>query len=139
MGEVLRVVKDRNISVTELPIPPAALGGLIRLVEQGTISSTVAKEVFGRMYDTGQTAEAIVAADGLAQVSDTGTLEPHVRAVVDEHPEVVSEIRAGKDRKLQFLVGQVMKRSRGKADPKVVTTLLKQVIDPPAAPSAPPG
>jgi aspartyl-tRNA(Asn)/glutamyl-tRNA(Gln) amidotransferase subunit B len=114
--------------VDRVPVLPAALAGLIRIVEQGTISSTVAKDVFAKMYDSGRSADDIVATDGLAQTSDTSAIVPHVRKVVDGHPEVIAEIRAGKDRKFQFLVGQVMKESRGKADPKVVTELLKQAI-----------
>ena len=128
MGEVLRMVKERGVAVADLPVTPAALGGLIRLVERGTISSTVAKDVFLTMYESGRSADDIVAAEGLAQVSDTAALEPHVRAVLAQHPDVVAEIRGGKDRKFQFLVGQVMKASRGKADPKVVTDLLRQAI-----------
>ncbi len=128
MGEVLRTMKERAIPVERVPVSPAALAGLIRIVEQGTISSTVAKDVFARMYDSGRSADDIVAADGLAQISDTSAIEPHVQKVVDGHPDVIAEIRAGKDRKFQFLVGQVMKESRGKADPKVVTELLKKAI-----------
>ena len=128
MGEVLRTMKERAIPVERVPVSPTALAGLIRIVEQGTISSTVAKDVFAKMYDSGRSAEDIVAADGLAQISDTSAIEPHVQKVVDGHPEVIAEIRAGKDRKFQFLVGQVMKESRGKADPKVVTELLKKAI-----------
>jgi aspartyl-tRNA(Asn)/glutamyl-tRNA(Gln) amidotransferase subunit B len=128
MGEVLRTMKERGLPVERVPLSPAALAGLIRIVEQGTISSTVAKEVFAKMYESGRTADDIVAADGLAQISDTSAIEPHVQKVVDGHPEVITEIRAGKDRKFQFLVGQVMKESRGKADPKVVTELLKKAI-----------
>jgi aspartyl-tRNA(Asn)/glutamyl-tRNA(Gln) amidotransferase subunit B len=128
MGEVLRTMKDRGWSVGDLPVTAAALAGLIGLTERGTISSTVAKEVFARMIETGRSADAIVASEGLAQVSDSGALEPHVRTVVEQHPDVVAEVRAGKDRKLQFLVGQVMKALGGKADPKVVTALLKKAI-----------
>jgi aspartyl-tRNA(Asn)/glutamyl-tRNA(Gln) amidotransferase subunit B len=128
MGEVLRTMKERAVPITSVPIPPAALAGLLRLVDAGTISSTVAKDVFATMYDTGRTADDIVASQGLAQVSDTSALEPHVTAVLAAHPEIVEEIRAGKDRKFQFLVGQVMKASRGKADPKVVTDLLLRAI-----------
>jgi aspartyl-tRNA(Asn)/glutamyl-tRNA(Gln) amidotransferase subunit B len=128
MGEVLRTMKERAIPVERVPLSPAALAGLIRIVEQGTISSTVAKDVFAKMYDSGRAADDIVAADGLAQISDTSAIEPHVQKVVNGHPEVIAEIRAGKDRKFQFLVGQVMKESRGKADPKVVTDLLKKAI-----------
>lgn len=128
MGEVLRTIKDRGIGIEDVPVTPQALAGLIRLVEQGRISSTVAKDVFATMYASGRAAEEIVAAEGLAQVSDLSSIEPHVRAVVEAHPDVIAEIRAGKDRKFQFLVGQVMKASRGKADPKLVTELLKKAI-----------
>jgi len=128
MGEVLRTIKDQGVGIDAFPVSPSALGALIRIVEAGTISSTVAKDVFARMYDTGRAASDIVEAEGLAQVSDVSALEPHVRAVVEAHPDVVAEIRAGKDRKFQFLVGQVMKASRGKADPKAVTDLLRKAL-----------
>ena len=128
MGEVLRNMKERAIDIAQVPIAPAALAGLIAIVEKGTISSTVAKDVFARMYDTGRAAGDIVAAEGLAQISDTSSLEPIVRKVVEAHPDVVAEIRAGKDRKFQFLVGQVMKETKGKGDPKLITELLKAAI-----------
>ena len=128
MGEVLRTMKERVVSVADVPITPEALARLLRLVDAGTISSTVAKDVFATMYETGRAADEIVASEGLAQVSDTSAIEPHVMAVLADHPDVVAEIRAGKDRKFQFLVGQVMKASKGKADPKVVTDLLMRAI-----------
>jgi aspartyl-tRNA(Asn)/glutamyl-tRNA(Gln) amidotransferase subunit B len=128
MGEVLRNMKERQIDIDGIPITPEALAGLIGIVEKGTISSTVAKDVFAKMYDTGRTAADIVAAEGLAQNSDASSIEPIVRKVIDAHPDIVAEIRAGKDRKFQFLVGQVMKESRGKSDPKIVTDLMKAAI-----------
>ncbi len=128
MGEVLRTMKERGVTIEQVPLAPEALAGLIRIVEKGTISSTVAKDVFAAMYDSGRSAADIVAAEGLAQISDTSALEPHVRAVVEAHADVITEIRAGKDRKFQFLVGQVMKETRGKADPQLVTELLKKAI-----------
>ncbi len=131
MGEVLRAMKEQDVRIEAFPVSPDALGGLIRIVDAGTISSTVAKDVFATMLATGRSAAEIVEAEGLAQVSDTTALEPHVRAVVDGHPDVIAEIQAGKDRKFQFLVGQVMKASRGKADPKVVTALIKKAIGQP--------
>ena len=129
MGEVLRNMKERAIEIEAVPITPAALAGLIAIVEQGTISSTVAKDVFAKMYDSGRGAAEIVAADGLAQISDSSSLAPIVERVVGAHPDIVAEIRAGKDRKFQFLVGQVMKETKGKGDPKLVTELMQAAID----------
>ncbi len=129
MGEVLRNMKERAIDIEAVPITPAALAGLIAIVEKGTISSTVAKDVFATMYESGQAAADIVAAGGLAQISDSSSLEPIVRRVIDAHADIVAEIRAGKDRKFQFLVGQVMKETRGKGDPKLVTDLMRAAIN----------
>ncbi len=129
MGEVLRNMKERAIPIEEVPITPAALAGLIALVEHGTISSTVAKDVFAKMYDSGRAAADIVAADGLAQISDSSSLAPIVKRVVDAHPDIVAEIRGGKDRKFQFLVGQVMKETKGKGDPTLVTELMQAAIN----------
>jgi aspartyl-tRNA(Asn)/glutamyl-tRNA(Gln) amidotransferase subunit B len=128
MGEVLRNMKERAIEIEAVPVTPAALAGLIAIVEKGTISSTVAKDVFAKMYDTGRAAAQIVDAEGLAQISDTSSLEPIVRRVVASHPDITAEIRAGKDRKFQFLVGQVMKETKGKGDPKLITDLMKAAI-----------
>jgi aspartyl-tRNA(Asn)/glutamyl-tRNA(Gln) amidotransferase subunit B len=88
----------------------------------------VAKDVFAKMYDSGRAADDIVAAEGLAQISDSSSLDPIVRRVVAAHPDVVAEILAGKDRKFQFLVGQVMKETKGKGDPKLVTDLMRAAI-----------
>ena len=129
MGEVLRNMKERAIEIEAVPVTPAALAGLIAIVEKGTISSTVAKDVFAAMYDSGRPAADIVAAEGLAQISDSSSLEPIVKRVVGAHPEIVAEIRAGKDRKFQFLVGQVMKETKGKGDPKLVTELMQAAIN----------
>jgi aspartyl-tRNA(Asn)/glutamyl-tRNA(Gln) amidotransferase subunit B len=129
MGEVLRTMKERAIEIDAVPVAPAALAGLITIVENGTISSTVAKDVFAKMYESGRAASDIVAAEGLAQISDSSSLEPIVRRVVSAHADIVAEIRAGKDRKFQFLVGQVMKETRGKGDPKLVTDLMRAAIN----------
>jgi aspartyl-tRNA(Asn)/glutamyl-tRNA(Gln) amidotransferase subunit B len=128
MGEILRIMKEQAIAIESVPVSAAALAGLIGIVEKGTISSTVAKDVLAKMLATGRTAADIVAADGLAQISDAASLEPLVQRVLAAHADVLAEIRAGKDRKFQFLVGQVMKESKGKGDPKLVTDLLKAAI-----------
>jgi aspartyl-tRNA(Asn)/glutamyl-tRNA(Gln) amidotransferase subunit B len=128
MGEVLRNMKERAVAIEAVPITPAALGELIGILDKGTISSTVAKDVFAKMYETGRAASEIVAADGLAQISDSSSIEPIVQRVLAAHPDVVAEIKAGKDRKFQFLVGQVMKETKGKGDPKLVTDLMRAAI-----------
>jgi aspartyl-tRNA(Asn)/glutamyl-tRNA(Gln) amidotransferase subunit B len=128
MGEILRNMKERAVEIDAIPVTPRALAELIAIVEKGTISSTVAKDVFAKMYESGRAAADIVAAEGLAQISDTSSLEPLVKKIVGEYPEILAEIRAGKDRKFQFLVGQVMKETKGKGDPKIVTELLKGAI-----------
>src|SRR5687768_10669534 len=129
MGELLRTLHERGQRIDEVPLGPDALGGLIVLVDKGTISSTIAKDVFAKMYDSGRTADEIVAAEGLAQNSDEGALLAIVRAVVDAHPDAVAQYRAGKRQTFGFLVGQVMKGSGGKANPKLASQLLKKELD----------
>ena len=129
MGEVLRNMKERAIDISGIPILPEALAGLIAIVEKGTISSTVAKDVFAKMYESGRSAADIVAAEGLAQISDTSSLEPIVQKVIAAHSDIIAEIKQGKDRKFQFLVGQVMKETRGKGDPKIITDLMRRIIE----------
>ena len=86
-------------------------------------------EVLRKVAESGSSPSEVVDASGLAQISDASSLEPIVRRVVGAHPEIVAEIRAGKDRKFQFLVGQVMKETRGKGDPKLVTELMQAAIN----------
>jgi aspartyl-tRNA(Asn)/glutamyl-tRNA(Gln) amidotransferase subunit B len=128
MGEVMRRMKEGAIDIDGVPVTPGGLAGLIRLVETGQISGSVAKGVFETMCETGRSAGEIVEEAGLRQISDVSSLEPLVRSVLAAHASVVDEIRAGKDRKLQFLVGQVMKETQGRADPKRVSDLVRRLI-----------
>jgi aspartyl-tRNA(Asn)/glutamyl-tRNA(Gln) amidotransferase subunit B len=129
MGELLRTLKERGTTILETPLSPNALAGLITLVENGTLSSTTGKTVFAAMYDSGQSAAEIVAAQGLAQNSDESALLDAVRAVMSAHGEAVEQVRAGKQQTFGFLVGQVMKQSGGKANPKVVNQILRREIE----------
>ena len=128
MGELLRTMKERATAIEQVPLTPAALAGLIALVDKGTISSSIAKEVFAKMYDTGRSAEAIVAAEGLAQNSDEGALLVIVRDVIAANTATVDEYRAGKTKGFGFLVGQIMKGSGGKANPKLANELLRREL-----------
>jgi aspartyl-tRNA(Asn)/glutamyl-tRNA(Gln) amidotransferase subunit B len=129
MGEVLRVLKARESTIAEVGVTAEALGALIRLIDGGTISTTVAKGVFEQMYGTGQDAAAIVEAQGLAQVSDDGALHTLVQQVVSAQPDAVAQYRAGKKATFGFLVGEAMRASGGKADPKRLSQLLRATLD----------
>ena len=129
MGELLRTLNERGTPVEAVPLAPRALAGLVRLVDQGTISSSIAKEVFAKMYESGRSADEIVAAEGLAQIGDESALVAIAREVIAAHADAVAQYRAGKHSTFGFLVGQVMKRSGGKANPRLVNQLLKRVLE----------
>jgi aspartyl-tRNA(Asn)/glutamyl-tRNA(Gln) amidotransferase subunit B len=128
MGELLRTLKERNLSIEEVTIAPSALAGLIRIIDAGTISSTVAKDVFAKMLDSGRSAESIVQSEGLAQIGDVEALAGIVREAVAANPDAVSQVLKGRNNAFGFLVGYVMKASKGKANPKVVNDLLKKEL-----------
>jgi aspartyl-tRNA(Asn)/glutamyl-tRNA(Gln) amidotransferase subunit B len=125
LNEVLRIVPpDDEKAIAACAIKPADLAGLITLIEDGTISGRIAKDVFEKMFQSGEDARSIVAREGLTQVADAGELGAVVDTVLAEHAKVVEDYRAGKKAALGFLVGQVMKATSGKASPAVVNTLL---------------
>jgi aspartyl-tRNA(Asn)/glutamyl-tRNA(Gln) amidotransferase subunit B len=125
LNEVLRIVPpDDEKAIAACAIKPADLAGLITLIEDGTISGRIAKDVFEKMLQSGADARSIVAREGLTQVADAGALGAVVDTVLAEHAKVVEDYRAGKKAALGFLVGQVMKATSGKASPAVVNTLL---------------
>jgi aspartyl-tRNA(Asn)/glutamyl-tRNA(Gln) amidotransferase subunit B len=125
LNELLRELPaDDDRAVAACPIPPANLAGLLTLIDDGTISGKIAKDVFEKMYRSGDTAQAIVGREGLTQVADEGALGTAVDRVLDEHAKVVEDYRAGKKAALSFLVGQVMKATQGKANPALVNRLL---------------
>ena len=105
-------------------MPPQALARLLALIDQGTISGKIAKTVFEQMAATGKNAEAIVAEQGLVQMSDSAELEAIVDRVMADAPEEVAAYRNGKTKLMGFFVGQVMKATRGKANPRKVNEIL---------------
>ena len=129
MGELLRTLNERGKTIDDVPLPPGALAGLIAIVDAGAISHSIAKEVFAKMYDSGRAAEDIVAAEGLAQIGDEAALLSIVRSVLSSHADTVTQYRAGKTVTFGFLVGQVMKGSAGKGNPKLVNQILKRELD----------
>jgi len=129
MGELLRILNERGQSIEGAPLKPQALAGLIVLVDKGAISSSIAKEVFATMYDSGRAAEEIVASEGLAQIGDESAVESMVRDVLATHADAVAQYRGGKTATFGFLVGQVMKGSGGKANPKLANQILRRELE----------
>jgi aspartyl-tRNA(Asn)/glutamyl-tRNA(Gln) amidotransferase subunit B len=128
MGELLRTMKERDAAVGELGLQASALAGLIRLIDNGTISSSLGKDVLTKMYGTGRSADDIVAAEGLAQIGDENAVMAIVRDVLARNADAVVQYRAGKTQAFGFLVGQVMKSSGGKANPKLANQLMKKAL-----------
>lgn len=127
-GELFRLLKETETSIEGVKITPDALTELLALVEKGTINQNTAKAVLGQMFKSGRTAAEIVAEKGLAQISDADQLGPVIDEVIAANPDQVAEYRAGKERLLGWFVGQAMKATRGKANPQLVTKLLKEKL-----------
>ena len=129
MGEVSRVLNERRIGIGAFPLRPDALAGLIRLIDKGTISGAIGKDIFARMIESGRDATEIVEAEGLAQIGDESAIASAIRDVLAKHPDTVAQYRGGKQQTFGFLVGQVMKATGGKANPKLANQLLKRELD----------
>ncbi|MEO7193181.1 MAG: Asp-tRNA(Asn)/Glu-tRNA(Gln) amidotransferase subunit GatB [Vicinamibacterales bacterium] len=128
-GEVRRKLKDAGADdMARFPISAVRLAELISLAERQVISSTVAKDVFEQMCDSAEGAQSIVDKGGLAQIGDESALSALVASVIETNPDAVAQVLAGRNNTFGFLVGQVMKASRGKANPTVVTSLLRAAI-----------
>jgi aspartyl-tRNA(Asn)/glutamyl-tRNA(Gln) amidotransferase subunit B len=125
MSELLRELKRDERDVEECPVPPESLAELLQLMDKGTVSGKIAKTVFDEMYSTGRKPEEIVREKGLVQVTDTAAIEAVIDEVLAESPSEVAAFRAGKDKLFGYFVGQVMKKSKGKANPKAVNDLLR--------------
>jgi aspartyl-tRNA(Asn)/glutamyl-tRNA(Gln) amidotransferase subunit B len=132
MTEVLRKLKDETRPLADCPVPPAHLAEMITLVDRGTISGKIAKDVFERMWGSGERAAVIVERDGLVQLSDADALRTLVAEIVAAHPDQVAIYRKGKAQTFGWFVGQVMRRTQGKANPQIVGELLRRALDPQA-------
>ncbi len=128
-GEITRKLKEAGEGFERTGVTPEALGGLIRAVEAGRVSGSIAKVVLEKMWGTGRTAEDVMRAEGLTQIHDREALLAVVRQVMADYPKPVAQFRAGKTLAFGFLVGQVMKATRGQANPESVNELLRRELE----------
>jgi aspartyl-tRNA(Asn)/glutamyl-tRNA(Gln) amidotransferase subunit B len=128
INELLGLLNKNDKTIEDSPVSAAQLGELMNLITDGTISGKIAKDVFAEMFETGRDPSAIVEEKGLKQVTDTGEIEKIVDEVLKENPDNVAAYKAGKDKLFGFFVGQVMKKSAGKANPGMVNALLKKKL-----------
>ena len=128
MVELFRLLKQQDREIDACPIPPAGLAELLKLIDDGTISGKMAKDILGQAYDSKKSPKEIVEEQGVAQVSDESALSAVVKQVVEAHPKEVEKCKAGKTKILGFLVGQVMKETKGQANPQKVNELLQKAL-----------
>ena len=128
MGDLLGLLNAKSLDIDQSPVSPDDLAGLLKLLSDDVISGKIAKTVFETMAETGKSAKVIVEEKGLVQVSDTSAIDPIVDGIIADHPDEVSRYRDGQKKLMGFFVGQVMKATKGKANPKVVNEILRSKL-----------
>ncbi|HEK9101649.1 Asp-tRNA(Asn)/Glu-tRNA(Gln) amidotransferase subunit GatB [Bacillus pfraonensis] len=129
MGEVLAYLNKQQKELKDVALTPAGLSKMVQLIEKGTISSKIAKKVFNELIEKGGDPEEIVKAKGLVQISDEGTLRKIVTEILDNNEQSIEDFKNGKDRAIGFLVGQIMKATKGQANPPLVNKILLEEIN----------
>ncbi len=130
MGDVLRFLNEEKRDIRQCPISAGSLADMINLIEEGTISGKMAKEIIEDMYKTGKPPQDIIREKGLVQITDEGELTKTITAIIDAHPGQLADYRGGREKLFGFFVGQVMKATQGKANPQLVNNLLKKMLAP---------
>jgi aspartyl-tRNA(Asn)/glutamyl-tRNA(Gln) amidotransferase subunit B len=128
MGDLLRELKQDDREIEECPVTPKHLASMLKMIKDGVISGKIAKTVFEEMYRSGKGPEKIVQEKGLVQLTDGGEIQRVIQGVLEENPKLAEDYRKGKEQLLGFFVGQVMKATRGKANPKLVNELLRKSL-----------
>ena len=124
-SELLRELEVAGVTAADSPLRPEELGALVRLIDEGKISGKQGKDVLVEMFKTGKGAQAIIEEQGLVQLSDTGEIDGLIDSVIATNPDQLASYRSGKETLIGFFVGQVIKASKGKANPKVVNERLR--------------
>jgi aspartyl-tRNA(Asn)/glutamyl-tRNA(Gln) amidotransferase subunit B len=129
MGDFIRLLKADELTIEQVKLRPAQIGEMLQLIDKGVISGKIAKTVFEELFRTGKPPAQIVQEQGLTQISDESALAAAIDQVMAEQADVVAKIRAGNEAGNKFLVGQVMRATRGRANPEAVNRLLREKID----------
>jgi len=125
MGDLMSLLNEAGIEVTASPVTCEKLAELLKLIEENVISGKIAKDVLAKMFETGKSAREIVAEEGLEQISDAGELEAVIEQVIADNPGPAEDFRTGKDKAIGFLIGQVMKATKGQANPGMVNQIMR--------------
>lgn len=129
MGDVMRALKEKNLSAADCPVKPDMLREMIKLIDSGAINGKIAKTVFEEMMQSGADPKTIVEKKGLTQITNSSAIEKEVDKTISAHPEQVGDYKNGKTKLIGFFVGQVMKATKGKASPEVVNKILKEKLE----------
>jgi aspartyl-tRNA(Asn)/glutamyl-tRNA(Gln) amidotransferase subunit B len=128
LSELIAILNEANMSISEMKIDHKDFAGLIELIDSGAISGKIAKDVFVEMFETGKSPSRIVKEKGLTQISDTGELQTIIAEVISNNEKSVTDYRAGKQQAFGFLIGQVMAKTKGQANPSIVNEILKEKL-----------
>ena len=128
MGDLLGYMNQHGVPYEKIPVTPEGLAEMLDLVKTGVISGKIAKDVLVKMIETGKSPSAIVKEEGLTQVSDEGELSAIIAEVIAANPGPVADVKSGKEKAIGFLVGQVMKATKGRANPAKVNIMLREKI-----------
>jgi aspartyl-tRNA(Asn)/glutamyl-tRNA(Gln) amidotransferase subunit B len=128
MSELLRAIKGDDREIKDCPVSPSDLTELLKMIKDGTISGKIGKDVFKEMYREGKSARAIVKDKGLIQISDEAEIAAIIKQVLKGNPEQVAKYKEEKEQLLGFFVGQVMKKTKGKANPRLVNEILEKAL-----------
>ncbi|NJL37734.1 MAG: Asp-tRNA(Asn)/Glu-tRNA(Gln) amidotransferase subunit GatB [Leptolyngbyaceae cyanobacterium SM1_4_3] len=129
MGDISAYLNEKRLSISEIPLQPETLAELVELIESNTISNKIGKDILPELLANGGSAKKLVESKGLTQISDTGALEAAIDAVIAANPDELAKYRGGKTKLLGFFVGQVMKQTGGRADPKLTNQLLSKKLN----------
>ena len=128
MVDIPAMLKEKELSMENIPFSPAELAELLKLIKDGTISGTIGKKVLEKMFEEDKTPKAIVEENNWAQMSDTSELEGIIAQVIEDNPKSIEDIGAGNQKAYGFLTGQVMKATKGQANPQVANKIIREPV-----------